>query len=64
MVKDEKSKAAFYFEPMNYLLLIANNQSKINIEATNFSLDPLDYIISGNFAKQNNVTEVLQSICF
>lgn len=60
LVKDEKSKAAFYFEPMNYLLLIANNQSIINIEAANFSFEPLNYTITGNFAKQNNEIRQLE----
>jgi len=44
----------------NYLILIANNKSKIHINAKDFSKDPLNYETSGDFFKQNEKIKEFQ----
>lgn len=51
----------FSIKPKNYLLLIANNNSKIHITAPDFSLNPSDYEVSGDLNKINNEIKELES---
>ena len=48
-----REEVQFVGGPGNYLLLILNKKSKIEIEAKNFSKDPLDYQLSGDLFEQN-----------
>ena len=42
------------FNPKNYVLLILDNTSKIQIKAENFSENPFDYNFSGDNSDRNN----------
>ena len=53
LINEQASTLLFSHNPKNYLILIANNKSKINIIAEDFSKDPLKYKVSGDFLEEN-----------
>ncbi len=48
------------FNPKNYVLLILDNTSKIQIKAENFSENPFDYNFSGDNSDRNNKIRELE----
>ncbi len=49
----EGTNVLFSGYPRNYLLLIINNQSQINIETEDCCLSSLDYVVTGDLSDQN-----------
>ncbi|WP_024770725.1 response regulator transcription factor [Aquimarina macrocephali] len=60
LVENEKIDVMLSYKPKNHILLILNDKSKIHIESSDFSTNPLDYIITGDFEKQNNKIKELE----
>ncbi|OJJ22995.1 hypothetical protein BKI52_01180 [marine bacterium AO1-C] len=52
-------KRVFSEAPKNYLTLLMNNQSKTQINATDFSANPLAYTLQGDFLNQNKRIKAL-----
>ncbi|WP_025666753.1 response regulator transcription factor [Aquimarina megaterium] len=60
LVKNEKIEVMLSHKPRNHILLVLNDKSKIHIKSSDFSTNPLDYIITGDFEKQNNKIKELE----
>ncbi|WP_082994945.1 response regulator transcription factor [Aquimarina megaterium] len=60
LVESEEIDVMLSRKPKNHILLILNDKSKIHIESSDFSSNPLDYIITGDFEKQNNKIKELE----
>lgn len=60
LVKNEKIDVMLSYKPKNHILLVLNDKSKIHIESSDFSSNPFDYIITGDFEKQNNKIKELE----
>ncbi|WP_109852537.1 response regulator transcription factor [Aquimarina sp. AU58] len=56
----EKSKYTLSMRPINHIHMILNNQSKIYVEARDFSSAPLKYNVSGDFSDQNEKIKELE----
>lgn len=62
LTKSDESFLLFSGDPINYLILVANNSSQIHIDAKNFSKHPLDYTVTGDFVKQNEEIKEFQNL--